>query len=33
MSIMEDVLRVQSDYIGHRDIGVSMGAGIWLPTA
>lgn len=33
MSIMEDVLRVQSDYLGHRDIGVNMGAGIWNPVA
>jgi RecA-family ATPase len=32
MSILENVLRVQSDYLGHRDIGVSMGAGIWHPT-
>jgi len=32
MSLLENELRIQSDYLGHRDIGVTMGAGIWLAT-
>lgn len=32
MSLLENGLRVQSDYLGHRDIGLSMGAGIWFAT-
>lgn len=32
MSLLEDGLRIQSDYMGHRDIGVTMGAGIWFAT-
>ena len=32
MSLLEDGLRIQSDYLGHRDIGVTMGAGIWFAT-
>jgi RecA-family ATPase len=29
MSLLDDGLRVQSDYLGRRDIKVNMGAGIW----
>ncbi len=32
MSIVENGLRIHSDYLGRRDIGMTMGAGIWLPT-
>lgn len=32
MSLQENALRIQSDYLGHRDIGVTMGAGIWFAT-
>ena len=32
MSIVEHGLRVHSDYLGCRDIGMAMGAGIWFPT-
>jgi RecA-family ATPase len=32
MSIVENGLRVHSDYLGCRDIGMTMGAGIWFPT-
>ena len=32
MSIVENGLRVHSDYLGCRDIGMVMGAGIWNPT-
>jgi hypothetical protein len=32
ISILKNVLRVQSDYLGHSDIEVSMGAGIWSLT-
>jgi RecA-family ATPase len=32
MSIVENGLRVHSDYLGCRDIGIAMGAGIWFPT-
>ena len=33
MSIVDNGLRVHSDYLGCRDIGMAMGAGIWFPTA
>jgi hypothetical protein len=33
MSIVENGLRIHSDYLGCRDIGMAMGAGIWFPTA
>lgn len=33
MSIVDNALRVHSDYLGCRDIGMAMGAGIWFPTA
>lgn len=33
MSIVEDGLRIHSDYLGCRDIGMGMGAGIWFPTS
>jgi len=33
MSIVENGLRVHSDYLGCRDIGMAMGAGIWFPTS
>lgn len=33
MSIVENGLRIHSDYLGRRDIKMAMGAGIWLPTA
>lgn len=29
MSLMDTRLRIQSDYLGQRDISVAMGAGIW----
>jgi RecA-family ATPase len=32
MSICDHGLRVHSDYLGRRDIGMSMGSGIWLPA-
>jgi RecA-family ATPase len=32
MSIVENGLRIHSDYLGCRDIGMAMGAGIWFPT-
>lgn len=32
MSIVDDALRIHSDYLGCRDIGMVMGAGIWIPT-
>jgi hypothetical protein len=32
MSLLEHELRIQSDYLGHRDIGLAMGAGIWFAT-
>jgi RecA-family ATPase len=32
MSIVDNGLRVHSDYLGCRDIGITMGAGIWFPT-
>jgi RecA-family ATPase len=32
MSIVENGLRVHSDYLGYRDVGMAMGAGIWFPT-
>ncbi len=32
MSLQENGLRIQSDYLGHRDIGITMGAGIWFAT-
>ncbi len=32
MGISESGLRVHSDYLGCRDIGMTMGAGIWFPT-
>lgn len=32
MSIVENGLRVHSDYLGCRDVGMAMGAGIWFPT-
>ncbi len=32
MSIAENGLRIHSDYLGCRDIGMAMGAGIWLPN-
>lgn len=32
MSIVDKGLRVHSDYLGCRDIGMAMGAGIWFPT-
>jgi hypothetical protein len=32
MKIVENGLRVHSDYLGCRDIGMAMGAGIWFPT-
>lgn len=32
MSIIETGLRIHSDYLGRRDIGMAMGAGIWFPT-
>jgi len=32
MSIVENGLRVHSDYLGFRHIGMAMDAGIWLPT-
>jgi hypothetical protein len=32
ISLQENGLRIQSDYLGHRDIGVTMGAGIWFAT-
>jgi hypothetical protein len=32
ISLQENSLRIQSDYLGHRDIGVTMGAGIWFAT-
>ena len=32
MSLLENTLRVQSDYHGMMDIGVAMGAGIWSLT-
>jgi len=32
MSIVDEGLRVHSDYLGCRDIGMAMGAGIWFPT-
>jgi RecA-family ATPase len=32
MSIIENGLRIHSDYLGRRDIGMAMGAGIWFPT-
>ena len=32
MSITEGGLRVHSDYLGCRDVGMAMGAGIWFPT-
>jgi hypothetical protein len=30
LSLMDTRLRVHSDYLGQRDIGVEMGAGIWM---
>jgi RecA-family ATPase len=30
MSLMDTRLRIHSDYLGQRDIGVEMGAGIWV---
>ena len=33
MSITDNALRIHSDYLGRRDIGIGMGAGIWFPTA
>lgn len=33
LSINENCLRVHSDYLGCRDIGMAMGAGIWFPTS
>lgn len=33
MKIVENGLRVHSDYLGCRDIGMYMGAGIWFPTS
>jgi RecA-family ATPase len=33
MSITENGLRIHSDYLGCRDIGMAMGAGIWFPTS
>ena len=32
MSIVDNGLRIHSDYLGCRDIGMAMGAGIWFPT-
>ncbi len=32
LAISENGLRVHSDYLGCRDIGMTMGAGIWFPT-
>ena len=32
MSIIENGLRIHSDYLGCRDIGMAMGAGFWFPT-
>jgi RecA-family ATPase len=32
MKIVDNGLRVHSDYLGCRDIGMAMGAGIWFPT-
>ena len=32
MSIADNSLRLDSDYLGCRDIGMTMGAGIWVPT-
>jgi len=32
MSIVEGGLRIHSDYVGRRDVGMAMGAGIWFPT-
>lgn len=32
MSIVDNGLRVHSDYLGCRDFGMAMGAGIWFPT-
>jgi RecA-family ATPase len=32
MSIVENGLRVHSDYLGCRDIGMAMNSGIWFPT-
>lgn len=32
MSIVENGLRIHSDYLGRRDIGMAMGTGIWYPT-
>lgn len=32
MSIVDKGLRVHSDYLGCRDIGMAMGAGIWFST-
>jgi RecA-family ATPase len=33
MSVTENCLRIHSDYLGCRDIGMTMGAGIWFPTS
>lgn len=33
ISIQENGLRIHSDYLGCLDTGMSMGAGIWLPTS
>jgi RecA-family ATPase len=33
MSIVENGLRIHSDYLGCRDICMTMGPGIWFPTA
>jgi len=33
MKIVDNGLRVHSDYLGCRDVGMAMGAGIWLPTS
>jgi len=32
ISMQENGLHIQSDYLGHRDVGVTMGAGIWFAT-
>lgn len=32
IALQENGMRIQSDYLGHRDIGVTMGAGIWFAT-
>ena len=33
MSIVENGLRIHSDYLGCRDIGMAINEGIWFPTA